>query len=137
MVSNQPAAAKQTHSLEELAAVDARIREILRAEGVEIDVWHYCLHHPEGTHRELGRACSCRKPEPGLLLRALRDLDVDPSSEVVIVGDGDADIGAGHALGITTILVEHPGTAHRRGEAEPDLRIASSDELAKVLVSDD
>ena len=137
VVSNQPAAAKQTHSLEDLAAVDARIRELLLNEGVVIDAWHYCHHHPDGSHAELGIECECRKPNPGLLLAALGTLDVPVSPAVVIVGDSDADIGAGQALDITTILVEHPGTAHRRGTLEPDFRVASATQWAKVLLSNE
>lgn len=137
VVSNQPAAAKQTHSLGELTAVDTRIRELLLNEGVVIDVWRYCHHHPDGSHAELGIECECRKPKPGLLLAALETLDVPVSPAVVIVGDSDADIGAGQALGITTILVEHPGTAHRRGTLEPDFRVASATQWAKVLLSNE
>jgi histidinol-phosphate phosphatase family protein len=133
VVSNQPAAAKQTHSLAALAAVDARIRELLLHEGVVIDAWHYCHHHPDGSHAELGIECECRKPKTGLLLAALKALDVPVSPTVLIVGDSDADIGAGHALGITTILVEHPDTGHRRGLLEPDFRVTSATQWARVL----
>ena len=137
VVSNQPAAAKGTCSLGELEAVDGRVRELLAEQGVEIPVWRYCHHHPDGSHPLLGVACDCRKPRPGLLVDALRELEIEPSTAVVIVGDGDADIGAGRALGISTILVEHPGTKHRRGEEAPDLRVASADGWAKVLTSHD
>ena len=135
VVSNQPAAAKGTHSLQDLAAVDARVRALLAADGAEIDVWRYCHHHPDGSDPELGVACECRKPKPGLLVEALAALGIDPSPAVVIVGDSDGDIGAGQALGIATILVEHPGTAHRRGVFEPDLRVMSAGEWAKVLLA--
>ena len=137
VVSNQPAAAKATHSLEELAAVDARIRQLLADDGVVIDVWRYCFHHPAGSHPDLSVDCDCRKPRVGLLVNALESLGIPASRHVVIIGDSDADIGAGQALSITTILVEHPATAHRRGQYEPDLRVASADQWAKVLVSDD
>ena len=137
VVSNQPAAAKETCSLAELEAIDGRVRELLAEQGVEIPVWRYCYHHPDGLDPTLGIACDCRKPRPGLLIDALDALGVEPSRNVVIVGDGDADIGAGRALGLTTILVEHPGTAHRRGAEEPDLRVASADAWAKVLTSHD
>ena len=137
VVSNQPAAAKQTHSLADLASVDTRIRELLLNEGVVIDAWHYCHHHPDGSHTELGIECECRKPKPGLLLAALETLDVHVSPSVVIVGDSDADIGAGQALGITTILVEHPGTAHRRGTLEPDFRVVSAAQWSRVLMSNE
>ncbi len=137
VVSNQPAVAKQTHTMEELGIVDARVRELLAAEGAEIPVWRYCFHHPDGTDPELGIECECRKPRPGLLVDALASLGVAPSREVVIAGDSDADIGAGRAIGISTILVEHPGTAHRRGDIAPDRRARSSAVLATMLLSND
>lgn len=136
VVSNQPAAAKQTHSLADLEAVDAEVRRLLAIEGVEIPVWRYCHHHPDGTEPDLAMRCECRKPEPGLLLDALDALGVPASPDVVIIGDSDADIGAGRAIGIATILVEHPATAHRRGAQTPDLRVASADQWAKVLMPD-
>ena len=137
VVSNQPAAAKETHTLEELDSVDQRIRELLHEHDVTIAVWRYCHHHPNGSHPELGGDCDCRKPKPGLLRDALDALGVPVSPEVVIVGDSDADIGAGQSLSIATILVEHPGTAHRRGSLAPDLRVMSSTQWAKVLTSND
>jgi len=136
VVSNQPAAAKQTHSLADLEAVDAEVRRLLATKGVEIPVWRYCHHHPDGTDPDLGVVCDCRKPEPGLLLDALDALGVPPSPDVVIIGDSDADIGAGRAIGIATILVEHPATAHRRGHETPGLRVESAGQWAKVLTPD-
>lgn len=137
VVSNQPAAAKETHTLEELDSVDRRIRELLHEHDVTIAVWRYCHHHPNGSHPELGGDCDCRKPKPGLLRDALDALGVPVSPEVVIVGDSDADIGAGQSLSIATILVEHAQTAHRRGAFEPDLRVESATQWANVLVSND
>jgi D-glycero-D-manno-heptose 1,7-bisphosphate phosphatase len=137
VVSNQPAAAKGTHTLEELESVDRRIRELLADRGVTIAVWRFCHHHPAGSHPELGGDCDCRKPKPGLLLQALDALGVPVSPDVVIVGDSDADIGAGRSLSISTILVEHPETTHRRGVFKPDLRVESAAQWANVLVSND
>ncbi len=136
VVSNQPAAAKQTHSLRELAEVDMRVRELLAERGIEIAVWRYCHHHPNGTDPVLAIDCDCRKPKPGLLVSALEALGVPASSTVVILGDGDADIGAGQALGIATVLVEHPASAHRRGTLEPDFRVTSAEQWSKVAATD-
>ena len=118
VVSNQPAAAKGTATLEELEAVSARVRELL---GVEFDGWYACLHHPDGVVPGLAGPCDCRKPAPGMLLEAARELELDLAASW-IVGDTDADVGAGRAAGTRTVLVEHPGSAHRRtgrGRARP------------------
>jgi D-glycero-D-manno-heptose 1,7-bisphosphate phosphatase len=113
VASNQPAAAKGTRTLEALHAVHERTVELLAAEGLELDDWRYCFHHPAGSDPVLGRPCDCRKPAPGLLLDAADDLGIDLGSSWMI-GDSSSDVTAGRAAGTRTILVEHPGSAHRR-----------------------
>lgn len=121
VVSNQPGAAKGQCTPLALQAVHDRVVDLLSAEGIELDGWFYCHHHPEGSDPLLSGPCSCRKPEPGLLLTAAAKLDLDLAASWM-VGDGDADIAAGRRAGCRTVLVEHPDTAHRRGSESPDLR---------------
>jgi D-glycero-D-manno-heptose 1,7-bisphosphate phosphatase len=114
VASNQPAAAKGKATREDLAAVHDRVVSLLTASGVTIDGWRYCLHHPEATVPELrGDPCDCRKPAPGMLLDLAQEHAVDLSASWM-VGDSDGDIGAGLAAGCSTVLIEHPGSAHRR-----------------------
>lgn len=120
VVSNQPAAAKGKASLEDLEAVHERVRALLARAGVELDGWRYCHHHPDGVVPELTADCPCRKPRPGMLLDAARERSIE-LPESWMVGDSDADIGAGRAAGCRTVLVEHPGSGHRRSAAvRPD-----------------
>lgn len=114
VASNQPAAAKAKATREQLREVHDRVVGLLAAGGVTIDDWRYCLHHPEAIVPELrGDPCGCRKPAPGMLLELAQVHGVDlPASWMV--GDSDADIGAGIAAGCRTALVQHPGSAHRR-----------------------
>jgi len=72
--SNQPAAAKGIASTEQLQAVHNRIVELLAREGAALDDWRYCFHHPDFTG-----PCDCRKPEPGMLLDAATEHDIDLS----------------------------------------------------------
>jgi histidinol-phosphate phosphatase family protein len=124
VVSTQPAAAKGTHTREELSAVHAEVVRQLAEAGIEIAVWRYCMHHPEGIDAELGRACDCRKPAPGLILAAAGELGIHELSSAWMIGDSDVDVAAGRAAGCRTILVEHGPTAHRRnGGQEPDHRV--------------
>lgn len=123
-VSNQPAAAKGKVSLEELVAAQERVLELLAVEGVRFAAFKLCLHHPEGIVPELSGPCECRKPAPGMLLEAATELALDLRSSWMI-GDTDADVGAGRNAGARTVLVEYPGSAHKRsGAADPDLRSA-------------
>jgi D-glycero-D-manno-heptose 1,7-bisphosphate phosphatase len=112
VVSNQPAAAKGKATPEDLRAVHERVVALLAAEGAEIADWRYCFDHPDALD-PARRGCACRKPRPGMLTDAAREHGLDLAASF-IVGDTDADVGAGRAVGATTILVEHPGTAHRR-----------------------
>ena len=121
VVSNQPGAAKGKATLDDLWAVHARVAELLRDEGAEIDDWRYCFHHPDAVTAELRGPCDCRKPAPGMLLHAAAAHAIDlPASWMV--GDRDTDVEAGCRAGCRTVLVEHPGSAHRRcGDAHADV----------------
>jgi D-glycero-D-manno-heptose 1,7-bisphosphate phosphatase len=133
VVSNQPAAAKGLITVDELRAIHDRTVELLAAEGVTLDGWEYCLHHPDGVVPELTAECDCRKPAPGLLLRALDSLGVQ-AADAWIVGDADRDIVAGKRAGVRTALVEHPGSVHRRNGEQPDVRAANLLEFARWLL---
>lgn len=129
VVSNQPAAAKETIDLATLAAVHQAVAAV-----VEADAWRYCLHHPEGTAPDLGGACLCRKPRPGLLLAASVELGLDLGRSWM-VGDTDADVAAGRAAGCRTILVDYAGSAHRRsGDASPDHTVADLPAAAQLIL---
>lgn len=119
-VSNQPAAAKGKVSVERLLAVHQRVVELLAHEGVTLTATRLCLHHPCGVVAELTKSCSCRKPAPGMLVDAAVALGIDLGSSWM-VGDTDADISAGKAAGCKTMLICHPGSAHKRlQDVEPD-----------------
>jgi D-glycero-D-manno-heptose 1,7-bisphosphate phosphatase len=122
-VTNQPAAAKGKVSVATLHEVHARVLELLDREGVHFDASRLCLHHPEAVVAELSGPCDCRKPAPGMLLDAGRELGVDFAASWMI-GDTDSDVVAGHSAGCQTVLVQHQGSKHKRGgDVVPD-RIA-------------
>jgi D-glycero-D-manno-heptose 1,7-bisphosphate phosphatase len=123
-VSNQPAAAKGKISASGLQAVHSRVVELLRAEGVRLLESRLCLHHPDGVIPGMSVPCDCRKPAPGMLIDAAeaQGLDLERSW---MVGDTDADVLAGRAAGCRTVLVEYPGSAHKRlGQQWCDFRAA-------------
>jgi D-glycero-D-manno-heptose 1,7-bisphosphate phosphatase len=133
-VSNQPAAAKGKISVARLLAVHERVLELLGEQGVQLDASRLCLHHPEGVVPELSGPCDCRKPAPGLLLDAAEELGLDLAGSWML-GDTDSDVVAGHAAGCRAVLIEHPGSSHKRvAAASPEL-VASSlaDAVAQLL----
>lgn len=133
VVSNQPAAAKGKATPEDLRAVHDRIVALLAAEGLAIADWRYCFDHPEARD-PARRDCRCRKPRPGMLEDAARAHGLDLTRSF-IVGDTDADVGAGRAVGATTVLVQHPGTAHRRSPGVAATADAVASDLAAAAAA--
>jgi D-glycero-D-manno-heptose 1,7-bisphosphate phosphatase len=133
-VSNQPAAAKGLVSVQQLLEVHARVIELLAHEGVQLADTRLCLHHPQGVTPGLGGPCSCRKPAPRMLLDIAAALEIELSSSWM-VGDTDADVAAGQAAGCRTLLIEHPGSKHKRlSGIATDLRAADLPRAADILL---
>jgi len=133
-VTNQPAAAKGVVPVDQLLTVQARVEELLSDAGAQFDAVRMCLHHPDGVAGDLAVSCCCRKPEPGMLLSAAAELGVDLSGSWMI-GDTDADVIAGHAVGCRTILVETPGSDHKRiGPDTSDERAADLASAVRIIV---
>lgn len=109
VVTNQPVIARGETTVEELDEIHRKMATLLGKEGAYTDALYYCPHHPdkgfEGEVAELKIDCDCRKPKPGMLLRAARDFNIDLSASWMI-GDSEADVKAGEAAGCRTILVE-------------------------------
>jgi D-glycero-D-manno-heptose 1,7-bisphosphate phosphatase len=132
-VSNQPAAAKGTVSIEQLEAVHSRVVELLSGDGVRFDDFRLCLHHPDGIVAGLSGKCDCRKPAPGMLLDAAKALGIDlPASWMI--GDTDADVVAGKAAGCHTLLLLNRDSAHKQGGAEPDAVASNLADAADLLL---
>ena len=134
-VSNQPGAAKGLMALTEVHAIQARVLELLAAEGARFDDFRLCLHHPQGVVPELAGECDCRKPAPGMLLAAAEELAIDLRRSWMI-GDTDGDVQAGRAAGCRTILVEHRGSAHKRtAELSPDAVVIDLTAAAGIILA--
>jgi D-glycero-D-manno-heptose 1,7-bisphosphate phosphatase len=126
VVSNQSGIARGIVTREQVDAVNARVDQLFGG----FDVWQICPHGPED-------GCDCRKPAPGMVLRAAAALEVAPDRAVVI-GDIGADLGAAHAAGALAVLVPTPVTRQEEVWAAesvaPDLqeavRIALAGEAA-------
>ena len=82
------------------AALDAR----LAAGRARIDAYYFCPHHPEATIDRYRQVCRCRKPGPGMIEQACRDLDLDPQRSIM-VGDRWLDVMAGQAAGTRGVIV--------------------------------
>ncbi|MHB9023833.1 MAG: D-glycero-alpha-D-manno-heptose-1,7-bisphosphate 7-phosphatase [Armatimonadota bacterium] len=106
VVSNQTVVARGLLTEVETLALHAEIERCLQALGAPpLDGFYFCPHHPRATLPEYRIACDCRKPLPGLLLRAAAEHGVDLSTSIMI-GDRITDIAAGVAAGCRTIQVQ-------------------------------
>jgi D-glycero-D-manno-heptose 1,7-bisphosphate phosphatase len=90
--------------------IDAR----LALGGARIDGYYYCPHFKESAIEQYRVSCNCRKPKPGMLEQAIRELDLDPARSVM-VGDRSLDVLCGRAVGARTVLVR---TGHGAYEEE-------------------
>jgi D-glycero-D-manno-heptose 1,7-bisphosphate phosphatase len=114
MVTNQAGIAKGYFSEPVLDAVNRELVSLLAAEGARLDGLYVCAHHPRYGEPPYRADCDCRKPQPGLLLRAARELDLDLAASTM-VGDKISDVEAGQAAGAAGVLVL---TGYGRGELE-------------------
>jgi len=104
VVSNQPGVAKGKMTEKLFAEIRLKMKKELEREGAHLDAEYYCLHHPDAVKQEYRIKCDCRKPKPGLLLKASSDLDLDPARSFS-VGDSLTDVKAGKTAGYKTILI--------------------------------
>ena len=110
VVTNQPVIARGEVSLEELDEIHRKLETLLGEGGAYIDKLYYCPHHPhkgyEGERPEYKIECECRKPKPGMLLKAAEDFNIDLSKSLMI-GDGEIDIECGNNAGCKSYLVDN------------------------------
>ena len=108
VVTNQPVIARGEVTVPELQLIHNKMETLLGAEGAYLDAIYYCPHHPhkgyEGEIPELKIDCDCRKPKPGMLIRAAEKFNIDLSASWMI-GDGENDIKAGKAARCKTALI--------------------------------
>lgn len=104
VVTNQSGVARGLLTEDDLMAIHLELVQHLAVEGAVLDALYYCPHLPEATIEAYQAECSCRKPKPGMLLRAKHDWDIDMAHSFM-VGNVPRDIDAGCAAGVKCILL--------------------------------
>ena len=99
VVTNQSGIARGFYTAREVDNLHAYMQKSLAEVGAHIDAFYYCPHHPEGKIPEFSIVCDCRKPKPGLILRACAELDINPAQSILF-GDSKRDIEAAQAAGL-------------------------------------
>jgi D-glycero-D-manno-heptose 1,7-bisphosphate phosphatase len=127
VVTNQSGVARKYFPEAFIAEAHRTLDRRLAEGGAGIDAYYYCPHHPDGKLAEYSHECGCRKPRPGMVDRAARELGLDlPRS--FVVGDTRRDIGLARAVGARGVLV-------RTGAGAVE-ETRQSDELAADVVVD-
>ena len=131
VATNQPVIARGEVTVPGLEEIHNKMETLLGMEGAYLDGIYYCPHHPhkgfEGEIPELKTECECRKPKPGLLLKAASDLHIDLSASWMI-GDGENDVLAGKNAGCKTALIGS-------GDFGQDVTAASLEEAVRTILN--
>lgn len=135
IVSDQTAIAHAQVDEAAMAPVAHRLGELMLRERVALDGFYYCPHHPKGSVRRYAFACFCRKPQPGLLLKAANEHQIDLHSSWM-VGARLHDVEAGNRAGCRTLLVDNGvETKWRLGPRRMPTRIAPDLYAAAMLIA--
>ena len=120
VVTNQSGVARGLLDEEELGTIHAALQRQLQDLGARIDRFYYCPHLPTASVEKYRKECECRKPNPGMVLSASRDLHID-LKQSYLVGDKEADIETARRSGCRSILVKTgygAATAERLGDQQ-------------------
>lgn len=128
VVSNQPVIARGEVSFEQLDEIHNKMETLLGNEGAFLNAIYFCPHHPdkgfEGERPEFKFDCDCRKPKPGMLLKAAKDFNIDLSQSIMI-GDDENDVLAGNAAGCKSFIVgDRPFRSNISAPRYKDLKAA-------------
>jgi len=106
VISNQAGVARGYFDIKDLVKVEEKLNLLLNKEGINVEGYYFCPHHLEGKIAEYAIDCDCRKPKPGMILQAAKELDIDTTRSWMI-GDILNDIEAGSTAGCKTILIDN------------------------------
>ena len=135
VVTNQSAVARGLLSEESLERIHNELRRQLNDRGVHLDAIYYCPYHPEGTIEEYARESEDRKPNPGMLLRAAGEHNIDLVNSWMI-GDSPRDVEAGQRAGCKTIRVRTKGADDQHEDSQADYTVRNLVDAARVVLNE-
>jgi len=137
LISNQPDIGLGYMTLDDFEKIKQKMNKELIKAGAYLDGEYYCMHHPEAVIEKYKVTCDCRKPNPGLLLRAAREHNVDMQCSW-FVGDYISDIEAGKSAGCRTVLISKKGQNNSVStgsvKAKPDVICANITEAVQHIL---
>jgi D-glycero-D-manno-heptose 1,7-bisphosphate phosphatase len=135
IVSNQSGVAKGYFKEEDLQGVLQKIKVLLLSHHITIDGFYYCPHYPGAIIEAYAKICDCRKPAPGLLLKAAAELNIDLSQSWMI-GDILNDVEAGKRAGCKTVLIDNGNETEwiLTVDRTPDFKASTITEAAHYIL---
>jgi len=124
VVSNQSAVARGFITEQELLDIHSELVRRLEEQGVVLDALYYCPHLPEGMVEAYTQECECRKPKPGMILRAMKDWNLRADGSFM-VGDSPRDTEAGQRAGVKGLRV---------GRGSPDSEYGSLGDVVELMM---
>jgi D-glycero-D-manno-heptose 1,7-bisphosphate phosphatase len=129
VITNQAGVARGLVTEDMLQTIDKTLHKWILNGGAHLDGLYYCPHHPEHGVYPYKQVCECRKPHPGLIKRAQRDLNIDLANSYMI-GDKATDVEAGKRAGTKAVFVK---SGH--GNEEKDKLVEKPDHIADNLLA--
>lgn len=135
-ITNQPGVAKGKINQKTADAIEAKIHKLLHAKGATVDRTFICPHHPGALLEEFKKICDCRKPKPGLILKAAKELGIILNKSAFL-GDSDSDVKAAKAAGVKSIIYIHnendPAKLRSARQAKADFEVSSMKEAFQTI----
>ena len=134
VVTNQSAVARGIITEKVLGDIHKRLEQLLAEENAFLDGIYYCPYHPKGVVKKYRQESEFRKPNPGMLLKAAEEMDLD-LDQSWCVGNSSSDIEAGLRAGCKTILIDLPSRQQqlKPGEPRPDYKAVNIKEVVNIV----
>ena len=140
VVTNQSGVAHGIVTEKVLREIHERLEQLLTEKNAYLDRIYYCPYHPDGVVQKYRKESNCRKPSPGMLLKAADEMDIDLEKSWCI-GNSSRDIEAGHRVGCKTILIDLPPSHQRQPAsslppvgANPDYKAVNIKEAVNIVM---
>jgi len=135
-ISNQPGVAKGKIDQKTSDEIERKVHQLLKENGAFVDKTYICPHHPQAVVPELKKVCDCRKPKPGLILKASEELGINLKKSIFL-GDKASDVNAAKNAGVKSLIYLHNEDESNKNEeakrAQADFRASSVNETLQIL----
>ena len=131
IVTNQSVVARGWLTGKQVIELHLEVNRLFERNHAHFDAFYFCPHHPEIGNTEYQTRCECRKPNPGMLLDAAREMNLD-LSQCVMIGDSDRDVVAGQRAGCKTVLIREENESGGNSAADTVAGFIASDILQAV-----